>query len=357
MSTSPVRPELWTVHGPVVGRTVGLAVEAEADGWDGITLGDSQNIVGDVWVEMALAAAATSRLKLATWVTNPYTRHPAVTAGAAATLQAESGGRVEVSIGRGDSALAHLGLSPAPLDYFEAHVERLALYLAGREVPFRPPAEAGPGFSALEPLGLGEAPRASALDWLDSSVPKVPLFVGATGPRVMAVGARLADGVLVSVGTDPGRLGWARDTIAAAGGGRRLVVGAHFPVAVHPDPAVARRLVASKVAVHARFSVMHGRAVGPTTEDQRRDLAAVRAAYDMTRHARHGTTQTAALTDELVEAFAVAGPAEHCVEQLAGIAALGFDKLLINTAFPGTDPAEEQASRRRLVEQVLPALR
>ena len=43
---------------------------------------------------MALAAQATSHLKLGTGVTNSYTRHPIVTATAIATVQAESGGRV-----------------------------------------------------------------------------------------------------------------------------------------------------------------------------------------------------------------------------------------------------------------------
>ena len=129
--------ELWTVTGPTVGQAVANTVRAERDGWDGITFGDSQNIVGDVWVEMALSAAATSTLRLATWVTNPVTRHPAVTASAAATLQAESGGRVELSIGRGDSALAHLGLAPAPVAVLAEHVERLQGYLPRRRRALR----------------------------------------------------------------------------------------------------------------------------------------------------------------------------------------------------------------------------
>src|ERR1700679_2851382 len=98
--------EVWTVCGPLVGKSATLAKTAEEQGWDGITFGDSQNRAGDSFVEMALAAVATTRLRIATWVTNPVTRHPAVVAGAIATLQEESGGRMELGIGRGDSALA-----------------------------------------------------------------------------------------------------------------------------------------------------------------------------------------------------------------------------------------------------------
>ena len=55
-----------------------------------------------MWVELALAAATTERIALGPGVTNPATRHPAVTASTAATLQAESGGRAVFGIGRGD---------------------------------------------------------------------------------------------------------------------------------------------------------------------------------------------------------------------------------------------------------------
>ena len=76
---------------------------------------DSQNLNADVWVELALAAAATERLRLGPGVTNPATRHPAVTASAAATLQEESGGRAVLGLGRGDSSLGQIGRAPVPV--------------------------------------------------------------------------------------------------------------------------------------------------------------------------------------------------------------------------------------------------
>lgn len=356
----PPALELWTVNAPVVRHTVATAVKAEADGWDGITFGDSQNLVGDVYVEMALAAAATSRIKLATWVTNPLTRHAATTASAAATLQVESQGRIEISIGRGDSALAHLGLAPAPIAAFATYVEQVQLYLQGKDVPFSPASHAGAGFRSVSTLGLGVTPDASRLRWLPTDVPKVPLFVGATGPKVMTVGALLADGVIVSVGADRQRVEWAVDTIRSVERDDRedpLVVGVHFPVAVHQDRAVARKLVASKVATHARFSIMNRTVAGPVTDTQRHQLETIRSAYDMNNHARHDTSQTAILTDDIVDMYAIAGPPSYCIERIGELAQLGFNKLLINTAFPGTDPNAEEESRRRLVEEVLPALR
>src|SRR5205823_9520220 len=88
----------------------------------GLAVVDSQNLAGDPWVGLALAAHETERLRLGTAVTNPVTRHPAVTAAAAVTLQVASAGRFFLGIGRGDSALAHLGRAPASVATFDRYL-------------------------------------------------------------------------------------------------------------------------------------------------------------------------------------------------------------------------------------------
>ena len=111
--------EVWATGISLPGVAVRMAQRAEADGFDGWFVVDSQNLAGDCYVALAQAAAATERILLGTGVTNPYTRHPAVTASAIASVHAASGGRAVLGIGRGDSALAHLGLAPAPVVVFE----------------------------------------------------------------------------------------------------------------------------------------------------------------------------------------------------------------------------------------------
>src|SRR5204863_1007036 len=61
-----------------------LSQRAEAAGWDGITFVDSQNLVGDPFVAIALGAKVTDRLQFMTGVTNPANRHPAALATVAA---------------------------------------------------------------------------------------------------------------------------------------------------------------------------------------------------------------------------------------------------------------------------------
>src|SRR5205807_5864490 len=107
------RMEIWTVGSSYATAAPRSATRAEAQGFDGILVVDSQNLAGDPFVGLALAARETSSVKLGTGVTNPATRHPAATAAAIASVHVASGGRAHLGIGRGDSALAHLGLAPA----------------------------------------------------------------------------------------------------------------------------------------------------------------------------------------------------------------------------------------------------
>ena len=84
----------------------------EAKGWDGLSVVDSQNLSGDAFVALAMAATVTTRLKLGTGVTNSITRRAATLATAMASVHSVSRGRAVLGIGRGDSALAHVGRAP-----------------------------------------------------------------------------------------------------------------------------------------------------------------------------------------------------------------------------------------------------
>ena len=85
--------DLFTMSIPLTGFAEPFAERAERDGWDGITYTDSQNLIGDPFIAMALGARVTERLQFMTGVTNPATRHPAALATALATVQEVSKGR------------------------------------------------------------------------------------------------------------------------------------------------------------------------------------------------------------------------------------------------------------------------
>src|SRR5690242_10724809 len=64
----------------------------------------------DVWVSMGALAGATRRLRLATCVTDPFVRHPALTGAAIATVADMSGGRAILGLGAGASGFAAMGV-------------------------------------------------------------------------------------------------------------------------------------------------------------------------------------------------------------------------------------------------------
>ena len=346
--------QLWTMGAGVPRHSGAMAERAEAQGWDGLLMVDSQNLVGDCFIGLALAAHATTNLELGTGVTNPWTRHPAVTASAIATVQAESGGRAVLGIGRGDSALAHLGLAPAPLATFRTFLEQLQGYLRGEDVQLDPS-------TSVARLGLAGTPATSRLHWLRTSMPKVPVDVAASGPKVIALGATVADRVTFAVGGRAERVAWAINTARAAReraglDPNALSAGAYVNCVVHDDPAVARKLGEGGLASFARFSVMEGTINGPVSSEERDVLTRVHTAYDMNVHTQAGTPQAAALTDDFADGYGVFGPADHCVARLREITALGIDRLVIIGTSIGADRDEAARASQRFTNEVLPAL-
>lgn len=348
--------EFWTTGAGVPGVGTRRAERAEEAGYDGIVYVDSQNLAGDCYIALAMAAHATTRLKLGTGVTNPFTRHPAVTASAIATVQAESGGRAVLGIGRGDSALAHLGLAPASPAVFADYLSRLQGYLRGDDVSFGADAN-------VDTLGLADRPAASRIRWLRHvGGEKVPVDVTATGPKVIRIGATLGDRLTFAVGADIERLRWGMETAreARAAGGldaSAQPMGAYVTVVAHPDLDIAKHLGEGGISLFTRFSAMHGTVVGPVTADSAPVFRAVHDAYDMNRHSRVGSAQASVIPTDFAANFAVLGAPKECVRRLRELVDLGLDRLVIVGPSAEADPAEADRAERAFVEEVMPAFR
>ena len=90
--------QLWTTGVASARGSARTAREIEAAGWDGMLVVDSQNLSGDPYVSLALAATVTSRIGLGTGVTNSVTRHAAATATAITSVNRVSNGRAVLGI-------------------------------------------------------------------------------------------------------------------------------------------------------------------------------------------------------------------------------------------------------------------
>jgi len=354
--------EFWRAGGGESTATLEQARMIEAQGWDGQMFMDSQSLTGDPYVRMGVWAVATRRLKLSTGVTNPLTRHPAVTAASALTVHTVSGGRAVLGIGRGDSALAHLGHAPVGLAAFRRTLIDLQTLLSGGEVAFGAH-DSRADAPSLDSMSLGARPTASRLKWLPGDLPKVPLDVAATGPKVIEMSAPIAERVTFSVGATPERMSWALETARAARRREALAdggisYGAQIICTCHPDIEAVRAVATSIVAPLARFQVIQTDAAGPKSELDERSFSAIRRHYDMNKHGDlHAKDKLlgAQLSWDFVQRFAIVGPPAHCVRRILELVALGLERFIV--VGPGLHPEAHGAGTSLFASEVIPAVR
>ena len=194
------------------GEFRGMVEEIESLGFRHLWLTDSSLHARNCYAYLTLASAASSRLLLGTAVTNPATRHPAITAAAAATVDEISGGRLTLGIGAGDRPLLALGLRPSPLATVQAAIDAIRMLWRGEEVD----------------LSTGDFSMNSA-HLRFSARPDIPVFVSASGPKTLELAGRTGDGVILLVGLFPEALDWA---IAQVDGGAQAAGRARPHVAV-----------------------------------------------------------------------------------------------------------------------------
>ena len=142
---------------------------------------DSPALFREPWVTLGAMARETERVRLGTWVTNPLSRHPVVTASAAASVDDLAPGRVYIGIGAGGTGVWHLGMKTASLAMLEEYVVAVRQLLAEGEAEYR-----------------GETVR---LPWAAGR--RIPIVVSAHGPQALRVAGRVGDGVIVGLGVTP----------------------------------------------------------------------------------------------------------------------------------------------------------
>jgi 5,10-methylenetetrahydromethanopterin reductase len=163
-----------------------IARQWEDDGYDYVPYGDTT--FRDCYVCLGAIAAATTRAAIGTYVTNPSTRSPLVTAQAIASVDEVSGGRAFLGIGMGNSANAINGMSRATPDSLRRALD--IINSAFREARNH---EAWP-----EGLKIDES--VNAFEWIKR---RVPILVAARAPMGQRIAAEVADGLMLRAGDVP----------------------------------------------------------------------------------------------------------------------------------------------------------
>lgn len=337
---APVRVTLRVPGTDPMPELIDLIQRIEAAGFDGVGVLDSQLLCRDTFVTLGLAATQTSRLQLFPAVTNPFTRHVSVLAGAMETLEELAPGRTSCVIGSGYTSATTIGRQAATLAEMRESIVALKALLAGQSIDF----EGTPGrvqFAARRPI---------------------PVLMAASGPRAAELAGEVADGVMLLVGFTPGIINAALERVerGARRSGRRLedleIIWA-VRTGTAPTTEEARRQ-ARPTAVH--WGLLYGsgqwlRYAGlqlPEFEIPQ----AVHDIYPDLSHApnwEQAIEATSFVPDEIVaqlcDALGLVGTPEYCAERIIDLANHGVQNIYLMSLQTYVGPEQEIQAFRDVI--------
>lgn len=294
-----------------VERTLDLTRRAEAGGFAYGWLFDSHVLWREPYVLLTLMAEATEHMRLGTCVTNPATREPSVTASTLAVLNEVSHGRMDLGIGRGDSARRVLGKPPTTMKTLEQAIQAIRGLVEGRTVEY-------------EGTELN-------LPWTGKYT--LPVWVAGYGPMAIGMTGRVADGLILQLGDVDlirwfvGQLREAEETAGRPSGSVRVQAAAPAHIGPREEGRERTRWFPAMVGNHV---------VDLVNRYPREQLPASltgyvrdREGYDYKHHAEVGSDNAAFVTDEVVDRFSILGEPEEHVAKLHELAEAGVDQFNI----------------------------
>jgi 5,10-methylenetetrahydromethanopterin reductase len=317
-------------------RLIELVRLAESLGYDDLWYAN-ERFFRDMYVGLTLCAVNTERMRLGTFVSDPYSLHPALTAVAIASVDEVSKGRAMVCLGAGGSGASPLGIPRVkPARAIGEAIQIIRGALSGERVTFE-----GEVFQ-FRGGKLNFQPR-----------PDIPIYVASRGSFVLSTAGALADGVMIATFATPAGLrhGLSRVARGAERAGRKLEeieLVSRVDAAVADDPREAKEAVRPMVARMLTSSYPDRsfvQAIGLELPPAFEEIAAQRN--------RQLSTEMAHLVpDEVVDAFTWSGTAEQVAQQVAAVVDAGFK----NVTFLPHGPDEEavEPTIRAFAEQVRP---
>lgn len=311
----------------------GMVDEIDGLRFEELWLTDSSLHARNVYVYLTLAARRTRDLQLGTAVTNPVSRHPAITATAFATINELAGGRAVMGIGAGDRPLLSLGQKPARLARLEGSIEAIRELWTGKHVDYE-----GDGFSLVDAHMREPGPTS------------MPIYMSASGPKTLQLAGRVADGVVLLAGLHPEGLQWAIDHIdrgvEEAGRSARPKITVFAYGAIDEDTDAALEAGRTIAAWFPQTAPVYCEMAGLSTDL----IQQVRAMYE------GGEFQEAAeaarlLPDDFVHRMALAGDLDRAKEHLRNMRDLGVDCVSV---FPlGEDRMKTVRNFRKAYDEVI----
>ncbi len=307
--------------------------------YDNFLVGD-ERLEHNTYALLALAATHSNRIGLGTGVTNPYTRHPAMTAAGIATIDRLSEGRAMLGLGGGSPiALDPLGYDQAdPIGTVRDAVKVIRPLLEGETASVD-----RPEFS-INDAGLDVTP-----------ISDVPLYIAGRGPHILGLAGFRGDGVIAGAGlanVDGMEYAMKRISTGAEKAGRSIddidiVCWAFLSMASDRDVALdGVNPLVSRIVNKAPLPALE--AIGVDTEAAK----AVKALEDV-RSLSAGALREH-VPREVTEQFAIAGTPEECRNHVARLHDIGVDHIGV-LAFDN-DEQDELASLTSFSTEVIEPL-
>jgi 5,10-methylenetetrahydromethanopterin reductase len=169
-----------------VSEAVELATGIEASGANRLSVWDSPALVPDCWTTLAILSQHVSAVPIGVAVTNPVTRHPAITASAASTLSDLASSGFFLGVGTGDSGVSNIGEAATTLEDVGEYVACVRGLLSTGRSKWR-----------TKEVRLGRVPEAG-----------VPIYLAAHGRKSLELAASIADGIFLGLGYNAEVIEW-----------------------------------------------------------------------------------------------------------------------------------------------------
>jgi 5,10-methylenetetrahydromethanopterin reductase len=294
-----------------------------------------------VYAGLTFVALHTRTIQVGTMVTDPYTRHPALTAMAMATLDEIAGGRAILGLGAGVAGFAEMQLArPKPAQAMREAIAVVRQLWRGDTVDYNG-----------EVIALSHG----RLDFRPVRA-SIPVYIASNGPMGLALAGEVADGAVMQSPVAPALVEWFLHQVqrGAQRAGRdpaAIDVVARLNLCIDEDarlakdimrPTIARTLIAQQP--HFRTFVTAGLALPPRLQEMITSMG-------YTHDAALLAPVAALVPDTFVDAITLAGTVEDVATTVVRLAQQGVTHIMI---YPVAPDGDIERIIRRFAREVMP---
>jgi probable F420-dependent oxidoreductase len=278
----------------------------------------------------------TTDMRFGPCVTNPNTRDWSLAASMFGSLAHQSGGRFEIGLGRGDSAVRVMGKKPSTLARLEEFTHVVKGLVRGDEAQY------------------GDCPEPVKFPWAEGY--ELPVWIAAYGPKALSSAGRVGDGLILQIAA-PTICKWLGDQAIAAGKAAGRDMSNYKIMAAAPAYTGDRQAAIEKVKW---FPAMVGNHVADIVEKYGTDSDDIpssltsyiknRRGYDYSKHGQSDNPYLDFITDDVVDEFCVLGTAEEQINKLNQLKDVGITQFNVYL-----DSGDEEKIIADYGEHVIPA--